>query len=242
MNNELDPTSENTQVLNDIKLYASKIQCSDFHGKGTIDDYTEIFQAASRIANESKQMALDVNVDGFNEFAQAADDLSELFNSFIIKLQNVSIINDLVFLKSISIALQKIWNLSEVFGNFKKTIIATTTIQVPKSIHDTQVAISNVMDEVNCAMKYISYFVDSSLPKPVDAELSVEEEYILDKAVSTINDWNNFCEHGVSISLSNNSDIQSITNSNNQLKTKTQQLKSATNNLKLKFALFNIVK
>jgi len=49
-------------VLDEIKLYASKIQCSDFHGKGTIDDYTGLFQAASKIANDTKQMQLDVDV------------------------------------------------------------------------------------------------------------------------------------------------------------------------------------
>ena len=226
--------------MNEIKLYASKIQCSDFHGKGSIDDYSELFQAASRIANESKQMTLAVNIDGFNEFAQAADDLSSLFNSFILKLQNVNIINDLSFLNSISIALHKIYNLSEVFGKFKETIIATSTIQVPKSIHDTQVAISSVMSEVNCAMKYISHFVDSSSPAPVEANLSVDEENIISKAVTTINDWNNLCEHGVSISLNNNVDIQSINNSNILIQTNTNKLKIATNNLRLKFASFNI--
>jgi hypothetical protein len=48
---EIDPTSENAILLNQIKDYASKIQCSDFHGKGTIDDYTELSKAASKIAN-----------------------------------------------------------------------------------------------------------------------------------------------------------------------------------------------
>ena len=144
------------------------------------------------------------------------------------------------FLTSISIALQKIWNLSEVFGKFKETIIATSTIQVPKSIHDTQVAISSVMAEVNCAMKYISHFVDSSSPAPVEANLSADEEKVISKAVATINEWNNLCEHGVSISLSNNVDIQSINNSNILIQTNTNKLKIATNNLRLKFASFNI--
>ncbi len=55
----------------------------------------------SNIATETKQMQLDIDVDGFNEFANTADDLSNLFNSFIIKLQNVNIINDIIFLQSI---------------------------------------------------------------------------------------------------------------------------------------------
>lgn len=97
----------NANILNQIKDYAGQIQCSKFHGNGTIDDYTELFTAASQIANESKQMQLTVDVEGFNEFAVAADQLSSLFNGFIVKLQKVNIINDAVFLSSILDALKK---------------------------------------------------------------------------------------------------------------------------------------
>ena len=97
------------------------------------------------------------------------------------------------------------------------------------------------MSEVDCAMKYISHFVDSSLPAPVEANLSDDEKNVINKAVTTINEWNNLCEHGVSISLSNNVDIKSINNSNILIQTNTNKLKIATNNLRLKFASFNIM-
>lgn len=148
-----NPASENAILLSQIKDYASKIQCSDFHGKGSIDDYSQLFHAASKIANESKSMNLNIDVEGFDEFSRAADELSNLFNGFIIKLQNVNIINDIDFLRSVSIALRKIWNLSEVFGRFKQTILTTTTIQFPKSAHETKIVLEGVMDEVNCAMR-----------------------------------------------------------------------------------------
>ena len=73
-----------------------------------------------------KQMQLDIDIDGFNNLGQAADDLSALFGSFIIKLQTVSIIDDTVFLQAVATALRKIVNLSKVFGCFKDTILATT--------------------------------------------------------------------------------------------------------------------
>jgi len=57
-NDETD--SSNNAILHQIKIYASEIQCQDFHGKGSIDDYANLFQAASKIANESKQMQLDL--------------------------------------------------------------------------------------------------------------------------------------------------------------------------------------
>lgn len=227
-------------VLNQIKFYASEISCSQFQGKGTIEDYTEIFDAASRIANESKQIQLDVDIEGFNEFADAADQLSKLFTSFIVKLQNVSIIDDLAFLTSVSIALEKIWNLSKVFGKFKETILATSTIELPKSTHDTRVVLEGVVSNVNCAMKYVSHFVDASFSAPPNADLSDEEKGILKSAVQTIDNWNVLCEQGVTIAMANNPDIQYIKQASAQLKNTTQTLVSATNQLKSKLSKIKV--
>jgi hypothetical protein len=232
--------TETAQLLSSINSYASKIQCTDFQGKGTIEDYSQLFNAAAKIANESKHMQLDVDIDGFNEFADAADELSKLFSSFIVKLESVSIIDDIVFLRSVSIALEKIWKLSEVFGKFKQTILATSSVQLPKSAHETKVALESVISNVNCAMKYISHFVDSSVPAPVEADLSQNEKDVISAAVNTIDSWNVLCEQGVSIAMSSNPDIQFITASSNQLKNTTQTLKNATDKLKNKLASYNI--
>ena len=83
---------------------------------------------ASFIANESKQIILDVDIEGFNKFCSA------VFNNYIIKLQNISIISDLTFLTSIALSLKKIVNLLNTFGRFKETILVTSTIKIPKSI------------------------------------------------------------------------------------------------------------
>ena len=234
-------TSETAIVLNQIKQYASQINCTSFQGKGTIDDYTQLFNAASQIANESSQMQLNVDVEGFTEFGNAADDLSKLFSSFILKLQNVSIINDLTFLQTISIALEKICNLSAVFGHFKQTILATSTIKIPKSTHDTCVILEGVMDEVNCAMSYISHFVcpeNDNVPLP-NANLTDVEHNIINQATATINNWNSLCEQGIIISMTNDSDVKCIQNSSNQLKNTTKTLLNLTQNLKLKMELLN---
>uniref|UniRef100_A0A6C0I469 Uncharacterized protein n=1 Tax=viral metagenome TaxID=1070528 RepID=A0A6C0I469_9ZZZZ len=237
-NDEIGPTD---LLLNEIRGYASQIQCPDFHGKGTVDDYNELFLAASRIATESKQMELNVDVEGFTEFGEAADQLSALFTGFINKLQNVSIITDTTFLTSIAAALKKIVNLSKIFGHFKETILATSTIQIPKSAHDTTVIIRGVMDEVNCAMQYINYFVDpSSNPTLHDAALTAKEKNIIDQAVNTIDNWTALCDSGVSIAMSNDPDIQFITQSNNQLKQTTTTLKNVTSTLQAKLANLHI--
>jgi hypothetical protein len=229
-----DMTNINAILMNQIKDYATKINCSDFHGKGTIDDYSELFKAASKIANETKQIQLDVDVEGFDEFSQAAEDLSRLFESFTLRLQNINIINDSAFLTSIVDALEKIWKLSETFGKFKKTILATTTIQFPKTAHETAVVLGDVMDEINCAMNYITYFVNPSDTSLVNAELSPEEKNIIAKAVDTIDNWSVVCEHGVTIAMNNNEDLQAIKNYNNTLKNTTNVLRNATSNLRSK--------
>jgi hypothetical protein len=227
-------------ILNSIQMYASKIQCTDFQGKGTIDDYSQLFNAAAKIANESKQMQLDIDIDGFNEFADAADELSKLFSGFIVKLESVSIIDDIQFLRSVSVALEKIWKLSEVFGKFKKTILATSSVQLPKSTHETKLALEFVISNVNCAMKYISHFVDASFSAPPEADLSVEEKNVINAAVTTIDNWNILCEQGVSIAMSNNPDIQFITSASNELKNTTLNLKNSTDKLKTKLAAYKI--
>ena len=233
----------NTQtslLLGQIKDYADKIKCTDFQGKGTIEDYSVLFSAASKIANESKHMQLDVDVEGFNEFAAAADELSNLFSSFIVKLNSVNIIDDTVFLTAIVNALNKIWKLSETFGKFKETIFATSQIQLPQSTHDTRVAVESVAGQLNCAMKYISYFVDGTSPAPSNSQLSQTEQSIISNAVSTIDNWNNLCEQGVSIAMSTNPDIVFIKNTSDLLKQNTTLLTNATSKLRTKLSLYRI--
>jgi len=233
-----NPNSQTNLVLQQIKTYAAQIECSDFKGKGTIDDYTQLFQAASHIANEANHMQMNVDLSGFSDFGQAADDLSKLFKSFIVKLQNVSIIDDLTFLQTIAAALQKIVNLSNVFGKFKETILITSEIKMPKSLYDTKIVISDVMDEVNCAMNYINNFVthDDNL---TNGKLSDSDKHIISKAVSTIDSWQDLCEQGVSIALVNNTDVQYLKKTNNELKQKTSIIQNATQKLKTKLASMN---
>lgn len=241
-NDLVEPESETSLLLASIRTYAGELKCSDFHGKGSIDDYTSLFEAAARIATESKQMELDVDVSGFNEFADAADELSKLFNGFIVKLQNVSIITDLNFLRSIKTALSKIVNLSNIFGRFKETVFATSAVQLPKSAHETKIVIAGVMDEINCAMQYVNHFVSpDESPTLVNADLSTAEKNIIAKSVETIDNWNNLCEFGVSIAMSNDVDIQYIQQASNQLKNTTISLKSVSTKLKTKLAKYNIV-
>jgi hypothetical protein len=235
---EIYEDNRNIGLMNQIKDYASKINCSDFHGKGTIDDYSELFKAASKIANESKQIQLDIDVEGFDEFSQAADDLSNLFESFTLRLQNINIINDSVFLTSIVSALEKIWKLSETFGKFKQTILATTTITIPKTAHETAVILNGVMDEINCAMNYITHFVSPTDNCLVDSELSSEEKNIISKAVDTIDNWNVVCEYGVTIAMKNNVDFKAIKGYSDSLKTKAVIIKNNTATLRNKLNNF----
>ena len=234
-----NPLNESMVVLNDIKDYAAKIKCETFHGKGTIDDYSELFRAASKIATETKQMQLDVDVEGFDEFGQAADELSNLFNGFITKLQSVNIIDDLNFLKAIRAALEKISRLADVFGQFKKTIVATATVELPKSAREARLVVQDVMSEINCAMNYIGYFVNPVTPAPNGADLSSVEKNIIEKAVDTIENWSVLCDQGVSVAMNNSPDIVFIKSANADLKVKTNVLKTNISSLRSKLVAYN---
>ena len=230
---------DNEDILNQIKACAIEIKCEDFHGKGSIDDYAGLFMAASQIANQTNTIALDINIDGFNEFATAADELSALFQNFTTKLQKVNIINDTVFLTSILTALRKIVNLSNNFAKFKETILLTNTIDIPKSISATALAINAVSDEIDCAMQYISNFATPD-PTLTKGSLSDADKLIIQKATTTITSWNSIVTNGVSVTMANNTDIQYITNQNNIYSTRTSKLKLATNAIKNKFSFYNL--
>jgi hypothetical protein len=196
-----------TALMNDIKAYAADIKCTDFQGKGTIEDYKELFAAASKIANETKQMQLSVDISGFAEFGQVADDMAALFTGFTLKLQSINIINDVSFLQAVKAALAKIANLSNAFGLFQQTILATATIELPKSAHDATLAVEGVMSEVACAMQYINHFVDSNSLAPSSANLSSVEQNIIVQAVKTIENWSVLCDNDVSVAMTTNPDV-----------------------------------
>jgi hypothetical protein len=58
------------------------------------------------------------------------------------------------------------------------------------------------------------------------------------KAVETIDNWNLLCEHGITVTLENNTDIQYIANASEQLKTTSTILKTATTTLKNKLSQY----
>jgi hypothetical protein len=231
-------TPESLAVMAEIRTYAAKINCESFQGKGTIEDYSELFVAASKIATETKQMKLAVDVSGFNDFAAAADELSELFSGFITKLQTITIVDDLDFLKSIRAAMAKIANLADVFGKFKKTILATARVDIPKSARDARLVIEDVFSEVNCAMQYVNHFVTPVAGMNAAANLSDNEKAVIDKAVSTIENWSALCEQDVSVSMSNSADIAYVKNVSSQLQQKASALRQNTSALRAKLAAY----
>jgi len=230
---------DDDSILAQIQACAVQIKCENFHGKGSIDDYAELFAAASQIANQTSTISLDVDIEGFNEFASAADELSLLFHNFTTKLKTINIIDDKAFLQSILIALQKIVNLSNNFAKFKETILATNTIEIPKSIYTSSTIINNISEEVDCAMQYINNFVTPD-PNLDGASLSNDDKVIIQKATSTIQSWNSIVEHGVSLSMSNNPSIQYINQQNKNYYTRANKLKAATLSLKNKFSSYNL--
>jgi hypothetical protein len=217
-------------VLQEITQYAEKINCSNFQGKGSIDDYTELFTVAANLAKDAKQTSLSIDIAGFQEFGNAADELSHLFHQYIMKIQNINVINDYAFLLSIKNSLQKISNLAEVFGRFKETILATSIIQIPKSLEDTRYILDGVMSEVDCAMKYINHFVcpEEDISMCAAADLSSDDKQLITNAVNTIKKWNNDFNENLQVVISENADVQFIQNANQLISHTASNLKGAT--------------
>ena len=234
--------------MQEITMYAGKINCTDFQGKGTVEDYTELFQVASDLAKQAKQTTLNINIDGFKEFGNAADELSDLFKNYIVKIENMNVVNDTAFLSEILFYLKKIWNLSETFGKFKETIMGTSVIKIPKSLEDTRNILDGVMSEIDCAMKYIECFVspecvaDISLCCPGSYELNSDEKKQIAEAVKTIQKWNYLYNDNIQIAISENADVQFIESANAIIKSTANIMKNNTAILKGKIKAFSCKK
>lgn len=230
----VEDSSGDLLLVDQIKLCAAEIQCSDFHGKGSIEDYTLLFDAASKIASDVKHVQLDVDIQGFKDFGQAADELSALFEGFTKKIQSVNRIDDTVFLEAILSALRKIVHLSNTFGKFKKTIVGTTTVELSTSVGETKRALEAVSGEVECAMKYIQHFVNPTedLEK---AKLNDIDRNVIQRATTTIEAWSQIYENGVSVAMNQNEDIQYIHYANGVFKDKAIVLRQSTSQLRNKY-------
>jgi hypothetical protein len=233
----VEDSSGDLLIVDQIKQCAAEIQCSDFHGKGSIEDYTMLFDAASKIASDVKHVQLDVDIQGFQDFGQAADELSALFEGFTKKIQSVNMIDDTVFLEAILSALRKIVNLSNVFGKFKKTIVATTTVELSTSVGETKRALEAVSNEVQCAMKYIQHFVNptTDLEK---AKLNEIDKNVIQRATTTIEAWSQIYENGVSVDMNQNEDIQYIQHANGLFKSQAVVLRQSTSQLRGKYSRY----
>jgi hypothetical protein len=97
------------------------------------------------------------------------------------------------------------------------------------------------MTEVGCAMTYVNHFINPSIPAPVAASLSSEEINVINKAVNTIDSWSILCEQGVTIAMSNNTDVQFFSTANIQLKNNATLMLNNTSTLRGKLATYNIL-
>jgi hypothetical protein len=219
---EMDPSLY--CILQDISLNAAKIKNTDFQGNGTIEDYAELFTEALKLMRNNTFV---IDISGFYDFGNAADELSNVFQDYIFKLQSIKPINNLDFLKAISISLEKISNLAHVFGTFKQTILSTSIIQIPKSLQYTRYILQDVISEVNSAMTYINHFIipDQDISM---ADLSIQDKELIHCATHSINHCNNTHTKKKNDILSENVDIQFIEEANKIIAETANILKNST--------------
>jgi hypothetical protein len=238
-----DKTNEydiNKQLQYEIREYASRINHKDFYENGTINDYSKLFESVSNMANEYKQIDLQFEINGFNEFSNTADQIINLFESFSKKLQNINIINDTTFLISISNALEKMCKLSESFIMFKKTILTISDVQIPKTVYNTTQILSNVMVDITSAINYICNFIDPSNNKVLNSELKKEDKIAIENAINIINNMKSNIEcSDIKNKLERDEVFKSITRYNNSIKKSSDILKNATFIFKNKINNYN---
>ena len=153
-----DDDEQTIRIYNDIHLYANNITGSDFHGNLILYDYLVIFRVAAEIANDIKQTLLNNKEETFYALGQFADDLGKLFASFIIKLENANIINNIHFLTTVSFALKNIWMLSEAFGRLKHIIGSNTEHDLGRILIDCENCfIYDVNDDIDTTPSPIAY-------------------------------------------------------------------------------------
>ena len=163
--------------------------------------------------------------------------MSALFSSFTLRLRSVNIIDDNAFLESVLNALKRIAHLSDEFGRFKEAIVATNTIQLSESVHETRTILENVKDEVDCAMNYIQHFIEPT-GDLAGSELSEVDKNVIRRAVTTLDAWHSICENGVSVTMSSNADIQEIKQINDIFGQKAVVLRSSTSSLRNRYSNF----
>ena len=227
-NDETDPSLN--AIMQEITKYAANINCTNFQGKGSIDDYAQLFTVASNLAKEAKQTTLVIDISGFYEFGNAADELSNVFQQYIVKLQNINVVNDMEFLKAITASLKKISHLADVFGKFKETILATSIVEIPKSLEDTRLILDGVMSEVDCAMKYVQHFIcpENDVSMCAASSLSPEEKALIASAITTIQDWDSKYSKNLQFILSENADVKFIEEANKIIANTAKDMKNKT--------------
>jgi len=224
--------SETLNILNQINDYASKIEILDFKNKGRIEDYLSLIQNAQNMVDQNKTHNVNTDLTQYNNLGVVADELSELFNQLTINIQQKTTIISKDFLNGLLSTMEKLYNLSNVFGKFKKVMTTELVVNVPKSLVNVENTLKKVSDTLTSASNYITYFADSSNV--------TDKDTICNSQLST-NDFNNIQQSINILSTSQNNmnilidkQLSTITTNINSLTNNISTLSNSLNKLKVK--------
>lgn len=224
--------NETSAILNQINDYASKIEISDFQNKGRIEDYLSLIQNAQNIVNQNKTHNINVDLTQYNNLGSVADELSELFNQLTVNVQQEATIVDKDFLNGLLSTMQKLYNLSNMFGKFKQVMSTELVVNVPKSLSSVENTLQKVSATLASASSYITYFADSS---------SVTDENVISNSQLAPCDLNNI-QQSIDILSTSQTNINNlidervstITSNINLLSSNITSLSNSLSKLKLK--------
>lgn len=211
---DIDISEEAQAVLKDIESYSEDIKAENFAGKGSLEDYQELFQKVCKYSQDLKDTNIDltIDMDKLSDFAESAKALTGFIGSLTLSLRRVVTVSDITFLKDFK---EKIYNISLLYktiGDFQTTIIATANLKVPGSVSKILALLQKITSQINNTMTYMDYFTGIISKEEVDksAYLTDDSRAALNRAISALDTWKALADAQTSTSLSTDKTVQDL--------------------------------
>jgi len=167
----IEPSNESKKILCEIDGYIDNIRCDKLTGKGSIDDYKNLFQRVFEYSDEltTQKISLDMDMKKLDKFADSAEQLTKTISDLTIRLKSIVAVNDIKFLNDFRDKVQKISKLYETIDEFQTTIIESSELYIPTTLEQINKKLRKITEEIDSSMVYLDNFTgiigDNIIPK-----------------------------------------------------------------------------
>lgn len=211
-------SEDSKSLVLEIQKLQEKIKCSRFQGKGTMDDYANVFKKIQQYfaAVGDSNVEITIDTENLDNFAEQAKIFSEMFEEILIKFNKVSSVDDSVVLKKIRDDMVTITKMYENIDKFKAIVTGTSSLQIPQTIIDCTEVLNNINSDIACSLSYINYFVDSSAPmnelQLQRSQLSGDDKKALEFFENSIQVWIDMVNNDGTVAMSTNAYVKAFKN------------------------------